>query len=1038
MKNNKKASPLFLPATFFMIRIPLLPVDEFYHLSNQSDMEAYLLSFYSNDEILREAIAIASPTLHQALQKIAEKNKKERQQIFSSLLKYVLRMATRSTPFGLFACISQGKWDNATCINMDHRIIEKRCRPDMEWLMKVIDAICQNSESFNILPIKTNPLALHQGNRINLNYMRVNESDKKKKKVSIGATPLTLAIITICKQAMTVDQLISEVIAQNPSLNDLKVREVIRKLVEQRILLFTLHPSLLTKSPFQDLLAKLSEAYEMNNALLNIPEISFLKKIDLKISKYNCQGIGKGEEALQDIQASMETLAPSANFIQVDAVYRGENLTLNHLVAEELSNTAEVLWRLSFRSHKLLQKYYEKFIDKYGSGRKIPLLELLSEEGLGIPEIYLNASQEKINLSSKEKIWSRWLKSEWCKCLHERKKEIILTDQIIDKIWGIPNDMEKAPLSFDLYCEIVAASALHIDQGDFLLNISNTTWQAGSTFGRFIDILGKNTEESLKWLADQEERLEENSRFIESSYIPFPLRYGNVANHPNLRCHAIDFGGISSEKTLQLEDITVGILEDRFYLTLKGESEELIVLAGNVLNPTYAPIPLRFLRDVSRSRYSSMEIFSSQELDSAQFAPRIKYKKSILSPAQWKIDLEQIDATAKDSLEKLNEKFLNWAANWELPQYVFMTYGDNRILLDCQKAEHIREITAVLKKNQEVKLVEKVGQEQGEWVKSSKGRHFSEFVVPFLKNKNNQPSKKLSIPKNDRIPSVNRWKLPGSEWLFIKFYLPIEQEGNFLLQYLSLFANHCQEKGLIKGWFFVRYIDQSSHIRVRFHSEKDIILTTLIPAIHDWSLFLLQNKIISDVHIAGYERETDRYGGEEVIELAENFFCADASSAISLISIISEENYLLPDFAITALSLIDLLKGFSLSLQEMIVLLKTLFTDQSELKGFRHLKNDLLKICFQILENGLADSEMLHRSFKKRKEAQFLYKEKLLEINKIGLLSNSLASIQSSVLHMHCNRLLGNQMQIEKKACLYAYHTLLCLSNKKDNAVGCK
>ncbi len=448
MKQNQKEDSLFSPAPFFMIRTPLLPVEEFFRLLNQTDSENYLLSFYAHDETLREAIAIASPNLHEALQNITGKNGREREQIVSSLLKYYLRMATRSTPFGLFAFVSQGKWDETTSVIFDHRHIEKRSRPDMEWLFKIIDNICAQSECFNYLPIKANPLLFRNGNRIILNYTRKNETDKKQKNVSISATLLVITILASCKDSITMDQLIEKVLEQIPSLESEKIRVVILKLLEQQILLFTLLPSLLTKSPFQDLLAKLSHYQAMQNDSHHLQASSLLKEISLKISAYNSQNTG--EHILQDVQSTMQALTPSPHFVQVDSSYRGGNLTLNRTVAAELASAAEILWRLSYRIPSNLHLYHAKFLQKYGA-RQVPLLELLSDEGLGIPETYTKSSAERIEPSSKEINWLRWLKKECCKCLHERSKEITLTDQLIDKILGPPVDKEKAPLSFDLF-----------------------------------------------------------------------------------------------------------------------------------------------------------------------------------------------------------------------------------------------------------------------------------------------------------------------------------------------------------------------------------------------------------------------------------------------------------------------------------------------------------------------------------------------------------------------------------------------------------
>ena len=454
-KDNDENTPLFLPAPFYMMRTPLLPIEEFFFLVKQNLSEECLLPYYLGDEKLREAILIASPTLHEALQKMDEKNGREKQQILSSLLKYILRMSTRSTPFGLFASVTLGKWGTETSIHFDLEQIKKHARPDMEWLMAVIDRICSYPESFNTLSIQANPLLFRNGNRLILNDIRCNDDDEKKKKVSINATPLVNAIWMLAKQSMSVEQLIEKVLEQMPSLEGEKIREVILQLLKQQILVFTLCPSLLTSSVFHDLLKKLSEAEAQvkDNAALNIPEISKLKEIASKIAIYNQQAPGQGEVLLKEIESCMRSVATSTHFLQVDSTFRSEKLLLNGKIGDELSETAEVLWRLSFKDNQGLKTYHNKFLEKYGLNRKVPLLELLSNEGLGLPEMYTYSHLEKHSISSKEMEWSQWLKREWCRCLHERSKEITLNKQQLDQILGPVTNHEQAPLFLNYFAK---------------------------------------------------------------------------------------------------------------------------------------------------------------------------------------------------------------------------------------------------------------------------------------------------------------------------------------------------------------------------------------------------------------------------------------------------------------------------------------------------------------------------------------------------------------------------------------------------------
>jgi hypothetical protein len=196
----KKKNTLFSPASVFMIRFPLLPIEEFFRLAEKRcDAEA-LLSYYQANASFREAIAVASPSLDQAIRNMKSKKGKEREQVGSSLLKYLLRMSTRSTPFGLFSAVAQGKWGQHTAVSVNQEAVKKRSRPDMEWLMNVIDAVCHSSCRKSIR-LKTNPGLFFNEQRIVLNHLAAKEDDQKQKRISINASPLVAALLDYAGQS---------------------------------------------------------------------------------------------------------------------------------------------------------------------------------------------------------------------------------------------------------------------------------------------------------------------------------------------------------------------------------------------------------------------------------------------------------------------------------------------------------------------------------------------------------------------------------------------------------------------------------------------------------------------------------------------------------------------------------------------------------------------------------------------------------------------------------------------------------------------
>jgi lantibiotic biosynthesis protein len=310
---------------------------------------------------------------------------------------------------------------------------------------------------------------------------------------------------------------------------------------------------------------------------------------------------------------------------------------------------------------------------------------------------------------------------------------------------------EDAALSFDLFFDVIADSSASVEQGDYLLYISQSTWQGGSIFGRFIDLMDGESIKALQKLAKDEEQLEPEVLFVETSYLSSSSRAANVSMNPNLRSYQLDINGVSKDQ-ISLEDILVGVTSaGKFYLMHKVKGKELVFTSHNVLNYLFAPIPIRFIKDVSLEKHHFMSQLDWGSLDQFPYQPRVRFDKTILSPAKWNVNLSLLNATSKESTESIAKKFHEWAQRWDLPRYLFLTAGDNRILLDRHHPQHRHEISIRLKQDSLIRLVEKIGEEKGEWVTSDLGRHLAEFVAPFIKNKKYSSNPQVISPLQSAV-----------------------------------------------------------------------------------------------------------------------------------------------------------------------------------------------------------------------------------------------------------------------------------------------
>lgn len=309
-------------------------------------------------------------------------------------------------------------------------------------------------------------------------------------------------------------------------------------------------------------------------------------------------------------------------------------------------------------------------------------------------------------------------------------------------------------------------------------------------------------------------------------------------------------------------------------------------------------------------------------------------------------------------------------------------------------------------------------------------------MIPFVKNQKYCSNIPSTLPSYTPISHHCRWKVPGSEWLYVKCYLSGENENRFLVETLSSFADFLTQQDKIKKWFFIRYGDPNSHLRIRFNIEREK-LPSLLKIFHDWAFSLIQQGSINNFVISSYEREVERYGGEYLIDDAETLFYHDSLAVIDQLRALMRKEISLSEEGVAALNCIDISKIFIEPLKEQIAFFSSFNIPKSELEGFRLTRNDLLKFTQELSSSSLSsDSEeaIFFDFFERRRKELKSFVEKMSQLEKQNLLTTSPSKVLASILHMHCNRLLGKEPKKEAKAMIFAQHILIAL-NEKENQV---
>ncbi|HEU4456541.1 MAG TPA: thiopeptide-type bacteriocin biosynthesis protein [Longimicrobium sp.] len=125
-----------------------------------------------------------------------------------------------------------------------------------------------------------------------------------------------------------------------------------------------------------------------------------------------------------------------------------------------------------------------------------------------------------------------------------------------------------------------------------------------------------------------------------------------------------------------------------------------------------------------------------------------------------------------------------------------------------------------------------------------------------------------------------------------------------VLKVAEPFVRRCQAEGWIDGHFFIRYSEFGPHVRLRLHGKKDVLESTVWPALVEHVRALHPDVLIEKpegdqwrpepaatdepprvTHLAEieYEPETDRYGGPLGVRMAERFFEHSSETAYALL-----------------------------------------------------------------------------------------------------------------------------------------------------------
>jgi thiopeptide-type bacteriocin biosynthesis protein len=929
----------FEPQGFFLLRTPLLAVDELEAWSTglrapsaigdpaalkaAIDADRRALRSWLRDLLTRpvaiEALHVASPSLLEALEEWRrDPDGKKGRRAEEALVRYAFRMASRATPFGMFAACSTGRVDGRNRLFLEpQRAYRRHSRLDMGYLFALAAELNQDSELRRSLRYRPNSSIYRAAGRLRYAEARFNGPGINYHLVAVEPDEFLDAALARAAEGATPDDIAAAVAASDPD-GEITLEDAgayVAELIDSQLLVSELWPALTGPEAVHGLIETLErvgserrlpagrtaafqaagrqDAGEAAGWKPALRVASMLRRAYEALEELDRQGVSNDPGRYGEIARGLEPLPQRAerdHLFQVDLFKPGE-LSLHPAVLDEVSRGLEALHRLEAAIvGDPLDGFRDRFLDRYGTNRLVPLLEALDvEAGAGQPLSAMGGDSspllEGLDFSSEDEFEKvRWgareelLLGKLMRAHAAGAFEVVIDD---DDLEGLETRRRRPPLpdSFQAVAMVGAAGEEALSAGDFRVWVRTAFGPSGARLaGRFCH----GDPEIARLVSEQlraEEALDPDAVFAEVVHVGRG-RIGNVASRPVLRDWEIPYLGVSGaprERQIPLDDLLVTVEGPEVVLYSACLRRRVLPRLTSAHNYTLGNLAAyRILCSLQMQGLRGGLQWTWRPFDKQPFLPRVRYGRAVLSRAYWNVTPEEIkDIAARRDADRY-AAVQRWRERRGIPRRVLAAEEDNELLVDFDHVLSVDAFVAAVRQQGAFKLTEFWPGFDELPVRGPEGRFVHELTIPFVRRR--VPTRRPPAPPLRE--EVERILPPTSRWLYLKLYTGTATADLVLRDVIAPLVARAMESGAAERWFFIRYGDPQNHLRVRFGGEPARLQEIIgwLPELLDP---LLAEGRISRWQLDTYEREVERYGGPEAMEIAERIFHADSEAVLA-------------------------------------------------------------------------------------------------------------------------------------------------------------
>ncbi len=887
---------------FFLLRTPYLPIETLtafnQHFEEGSSALLDLLVGYFKSDELREALFIASPELYREFEKYKNGQfggKKDPAKLQQTLLKYLLRICTRCTPYGLFAGCSTGTVNSKTDIQFgENNSCRKYLRLDMNYLAQLSDVLSSIPVVKQQVRFFPNSSLYEAGDKYRYAEYTVTDKIRKYNLVSIDKIDILKELLPFTKNGATITAIVQLLRSLDIEQEDAQL--FTEELIASQVLISELQPTVTGEDYLQILIQKIQSLDDCIEITDKLQELAgCLEGQDNSLSRY---------ETIYKILNDLQVDTKQKDLIQVD-LFR--DMAVNQLSSSLVSDITVQLEKLSainkLAKSQDLQEFKRQFSERYEE-QEVPLeLALDSELGIGygrftdfasaftplIENITVNGSN---NGSSTYEMnpFRQWQLNKYFQAIEEQQKEIVITEQEINQL---NRRRPVFPSSLYVFGSVLCETPEKADDLNYRFYFKNISGPSSANLlGRFC-CGSPELSEKVKTAIRNSEPDKEGVIYAEIAHLP-QARLGNILSRPHLRDYEIVYlanSSLSQDQQIPVTDLMVSVVNGKIVLRSKRLGKVVIPRLSTAHNFSFNSLPVyKFLCD-TQFEDSEYNFYWRWEdiLYNRKYFPRVRFEKIIISRAKWRLVPEDFNLTKEDNKNhesidrKVTEGIAKWRKQLNIPSVVTITEGDNELLVNLDYKHYVELIKETLLKRGEIVLEENLHTDN--LFITGPGGHFTnEVIFPLRATAPVDAVNKDSYTRAQKDAAVKRTFVPGSEWYFIKIYCGSNTAERIIKEVIKPVTDRLEKERLVDKWFFIRYADPDYHIRLRFYNERQPGFWLQVQEeFNRYSADLLQYGMIRKIQADTYVRELERYG-TQTIELSESFFHYDSKCALDIIS----------------------------------------------------------------------------------------------------------------------------------------------------------